>query len=88
MTSRSKALSLYKQLIKESKKFSSYNYRHYALRKTRHEFKENKEISDPQKIQELFKKAQDNLEIIQRQVLIGQMYDGGHLVIENEPKTT
>jgi len=27
MTSRSKALSLYKQLIKESKKFSSYNYR-------------------------------------------------------------
>jgi hypothetical protein len=43
-------------------------FRHYALRKTRHEFKENKEISDPQKIQELFKKAQDNLEIIQRQV--------------------
>jgi hypothetical protein len=22
------------------------------------------------------------------QVLIGQMYDGGHLVIENEPKKT
>ncbi|XP_063441603.1 LYR motif-containing protein 4-like [Mytilus trossulus] len=88
MGSRSKALALYKQILQESKKFTSYNYRNYAIRKTREEFRQNKEVTDPQKLKDLFKKAKDNLEIVQRQVLVGQMYDGGHLVIENQPKTS
>lgn len=43
-------------------------FRHYALRKTRDEFKENKNVTDTQKVTELLKKAQSNLEIIKRQV--------------------
>ncbi|XP_076113182.1 LYR motif-containing protein 4-like isoform X1 [Mytilus galloprovincialis] len=84
MGSRSKALALYKQILQESKKFTSYNYRNYAIRKTRDEFRQNKEVTDPQKLKDLFKKAKDNLEIVQRQVLVGQMYDGGHLVFNLE----
>ncbi|VDI13667.1 Hypothetical predicted protein [Mytilus galloprovincialis] len=84
MGSRSKALALYKQILQESKKFTSYNYRNYAIRKTRDEFRQNKEVTDPQKLKDLFKKAKDNLEIVQRQVLVGQMYDGGRLVFNLE----
>lgn len=83
---RLKVLSLYKNLIRESRKFNSYNYRMYAIRKTRDEFRSNQKVSDPSVIEQLIKKAEDNLELIKRQVLIGHMYGEGHLIIENFPK--
>ncbi|KAK7114980.1 hypothetical protein V1264_000935 [Littorina saxatilis] len=80
---RSQVLSLYKHILREGKKFVDYNFRMYAVRRTKDQFRSNKEISDSSKIQELIKEAEENLEIMRRQVLIGQMYGDGKLVIES-----
>ena len=42
----------------------------YATRRIKDAFRENKDISDPEKIKVLVKKAQDGLEIMKRQVWI------------------
>ena len=82
MASRNTILSLYRNMLKESKKFDGYNYRRYALRRIHDAFKENKSVQDAEQVQVLIKKAESNLEVIKRQVSIGQMYSAPKLVIE------
>ncbi|XP_034187649.1 LYR motif-containing protein bcn92 [Osmia lignaria lignaria] len=81
-SSRNNVLSLYRNLIRESKKWNSYNYRMYALRKIRHEFHENKTLQDKEKINECCEKGKEALEIIKRQALIGNLYSTRPLIIE------
>ncbi|XP_023935193.1 LYR motif-containing protein 4B [Bicyclus anynana] len=76
-------LSLYKSLIKESKKFANYNFRSYALRRVRDAFRESKSITDPKLLKKEFEYGKENLEIIKRQVIVGDMYQTEKLVIEN-----
>ncbi|XP_015609273.1 LYR motif-containing protein 4 [Cephus cinctus] len=81
---RETILSLYRNLIRESKKWSAYNYRMYALRKIRHEFQQNKLLTDPTKIEECYRQGHEALEMIIRQVTIGNLYGTGPLVIEKQ----
>ncbi|XP_053680833.1 LYR motif-containing protein 4 [Anopheles nili] len=69
-----KVLSLYKQLLRASQKFDSYNYRMYALRRIRDAFRENKSLADNTTIANELAFAQKNLEIIQRQTIVGHLY--------------
>ncbi|KAF5299558.1 hypothetical protein FQR65_LT09363 [Abscondita terminalis] len=88
MNSRQQILSLYRSLLKESNKFSSYNYRNYAVRKVRDVFRSNMKLTDNNKISELIKDGYKNLDVIKRQVLIGDLYRTEKLVIENvQPHT-
>ncbi|CAH4031972.1 unnamed protein product [Pieris brassicae] len=80
---KSQILALYKCLLRESQKFSSYNIRSYAIRRVRDAFKENKSLSDGKAINNEIKFAKENLEIIKRQTIIGNMYQTDKLVIEN-----
>jgi hypothetical protein len=41
----------------------------YALEKTRYDFRANKDVTDPQQMKALLDKAQDNLNIMKRQVI-------------------
>ncbi|KAG9347715.1 hypothetical protein JZ751_003728 [Albula glossodonta] len=75
-SSRTQVLSLYRMLMKESKKFPSYNYRTYALRRIRDAFRENQSVSDPKTVEVLLSQARDSLALIQRQV--GQSFT--HLI--------
>ncbi|XP_040160410.1 LYR motif-containing protein 4 [Anopheles arabiensis] len=78
-----KVLSLYKQLLRASQKFDSYNYRMYALRRIRDAFRENRALTDNAAIASELSYAQKNLEIIKRQTVIGQLYGApDKLVIE------
>ncbi|XP_041039432.1 LYR motif-containing protein 4 isoform X2 [Carcharodon carcharias] len=77
-------LSLYRVMLKESKKFSSYNYRTFALRRIKDTFRENKNVTNPEVIQELIEKAEANTEVIRRQVLVGHLYTAEKLIIENQ----
>ena len=43
--------------------------RSYALEKTRHDFRANKDVTDQQQIAALLNKAQENLDMAKRQVL-------------------
>ncbi|XP_028824527.1 LYR motif-containing protein 4 isoform X3 [Denticeps clupeoides] len=67
-SSKAQVLSLYRMLIKESKKFPSYNYRTYALRRVRDAFRENHKVDDPKVQEQLIRKAWDTLALIQRQI--------------------
>jgi len=80
---RMQVLKLYKTLLRESSKFSAYNYRCYALRRVRDAFHENKTISDPEAIAKELSEGYRNLEMIKRQVIVGQMFTTPKLVIEN-----
>nr|XP_010336384.1 LYR motif-containing protein 4 isoform X2 [Saimiri boliviensis boliviensis] len=67
-SSRAQVLDLYRAMLRESKRFSAYNYRTYAVRRIRDAFRENKNVKDPVEIQTLMNKAKRDLEIIRRQV--------------------
>ncbi|XP_054841513.1 LYR motif-containing protein 4 [Eublepharis macularius] len=79
---RAEVLRLYRALLKESGKFASYGYRSYALRRIRDAFRENKNVKDSAQIETLMNNAKTNLEMIRRQVTIGQLYTTQKLVIE------
>uniref|UniRef100_A0ABI7XZG4 Complex 1 LYR protein domain-containing protein n=1 Tax=Felis catus TaxID=9685 RepID=A0ABI7XZG4_FELCA len=68
-SSRAQVLDLYRAMLRESKHFSAYNYRTYAVRRIRDAFRENKNVKDPVEIQTLVNKAKRDLEIIRRQVM-------------------
>ncbi|TEA14772.1 hypothetical protein DBR06_SOUSAS3110092, partial [Sousa chinensis] len=85
-SSRAQVLDLYRAMLRESKHFSAYNYRSYAIRRIRDAFRENKNVKDPVQIQALMNKAKRDLGIIRRQVHIGQMYSTDKLIIENQEK--
>ncbi|XP_053621217.1 LYR motif-containing protein 4 [Plodia interpunctella] len=82
-SSKLQILSLYKALMRESQKFSNYNFRSYAVRRVRDAFKENQTLTDPKAIKKQLEFAKGNLNIVKRQVLIGNLYKTEKLVIEN-----
>lgn len=75
---------LYKSLLREGKKFSNYNFRMYALRRVRDNFKENISESNPQKISEFVAFGKKNLETLKRQVIVENLYKMDSLVIEKK----
>ncbi|XP_016374834.1 LYR motif-containing protein 4 [Sinocyclocheilus rhinocerous] len=83
-SSREHVLSLYRLLLKESKKLPSYNYRTYALRRVQDAFRET--VEDPKVVEELLNRARDSLALIQRQVCIGKMFAIQKTVVEQEEK--
>ncbi|KAL8603151.1 hypothetical protein ACOMHN_059323 [Nucella lapillus] len=81
---RAQVLSLYKRMLREGHKLTDYNFRKYAVRRTQDGFHSNKSVSDPPQIQKFIQEAEDSLKVMQRQVLIGQLYGEGKLVIESK----
>ncbi|KAG0015194.1 hypothetical protein BGZ80_009994 [Entomortierella chlamydospora] len=63
-----------------------YNFRDYAIRRTRDAFHAAKNETDPEKIEALIHKAQQQLEVVKRQALISQLYSGEKLVLETKGK--
>ncbi|KAG0262555.1 LYR motif-containing protein 4 [Mortierella polycephala] len=80
---RIQVLGLYRSLLHHSSKFAAYNFRDYAVRRTRDAFHAAKSESDPAKIDALILRAQQQLEVVKRQSLISQLYSGQKLVVEN-----
>ncbi|XP_041717956.1 LYR motif-containing protein 4 [Coregonus clupeaformis] len=81
-STRAQVLSLYRILMKESKKFPSYNYRTYALRRVQDAFRANRSVEDPKMVEQLLNQGRDNLDIIRRQVAIGKMYPTQKTIVE------
>lgn len=81
-STRAQVLSLYRLLLKESKKFPSYNYRTYALRRVQDAFRENQKVEDPRAVEGLLHTARNTLAVIQRQVSLGKMYEAQKTIIE------
>ncbi|KAG0224740.1 LYR motif-containing protein 4-like protein [Mortierella sp. GBAus27b] len=79
---RSQVLGLYRSLLHHSSKFAAYNFRDYAVRRTRDSFHAAKNETDPDKIQALIQRGQRELEVVKRQSVISQLYGGEKLVVE------
>ncbi|XP_060920991.1 LYR motif-containing protein 4 [Labrus mixtus] len=82
-STRAQVISLYRMMLSESKKFPSYNYRTYALRRVRDAFRANREIQDPKTVERLVLEGRQTLGLIQRQVVIGKMFETQKTVVEN-----
>ena len=82
---RNAVLTLYRQLLRESNRFDAYIYRKYAVRRVRDAFRDNKNVNDKNRIQQLMGEGRDSLEVIRRQVLINRLYKSDKLVVEGNP---
>lgn len=60
--------------------------RMYALRKIRHEFKENKTLTDEEKVRQCYTKGLETLSMIKKQVVLGDLYSTRPLIIETKSK--
>uniref|UniRef100_A0A8C4H9B7 LYR motif containing 4 n=1 Tax=Dicentrarchus labrax TaxID=13489 RepID=A0A8C4H9B7_DICLA len=81
-SARAQVISLYRSMLSASKKFPSYNYRTYALRRVRDAFRANRNIEDPKTVARLMTEGQQTLALIQRQVTIGKMFESQKIVVE------
>ncbi|XP_058485046.1 LYR motif-containing protein 4 [Solea solea] len=81
-SSRAQVISLYRTMMRESSKFSSYNYRNYALRRVRDAFRSNRNVEDPKTVERLMDEGQRTLALIQRQVTVGKLYETQKTVVE------
>ncbi|KAK9491050.1 complex 1 protein-domain-containing protein [Lipomyces doorenjongii] len=79
-------LSLYRSLLRTSRKFEAYNFREYAVRRTRDGFRIHKDETDPRMIEILLKQGEEQLALLQRQTAISQMYKFDKVVVEAAPK--
>lgn len=77
---------LYREMMRESRKFPNYMFRTYALRRVRDAFHENRNVTDPAVVQKLIEDAHTNLQMIRRQVTIGNLYKGNPFVLESIEK--
>ncbi|KAI2632971.1 complex 1 protein-domain-containing protein [Xylaria nigripes] len=74
--------SLYRQLLRTGEQFQSFNFRSYAKRRTRDAFRENKDVEDPRRIQDLIQIGLKELEAMKRQTVVSKFYQMDRLVIE------
>jgi hypothetical protein len=81
-TSRSAILSLYRNLLRTGAQFNQYGFREYARRRTRDAFREHKKETDPERVQDLVHRGLNDLQMMKRQTVIGQMYNMDKLVVE------
>mmetsp|Transcript_28042 Transcript_28042/g.44481 ORF Transcript_28042/g.44481 Transcript_28042/m.44481 type:complete len:100 (+) Transcript_28042:1-300(+) len=68
------ALKLYKQLLRSSTQFITYNYRAYAWRHTKYSFRQNRALESNEEIAASLEKGQRELESLRRQVIVDRLY--------------
>ncbi|KAJ3580575.1 hypothetical protein NHX12_034371 [Muraenolepis orangiensis] len=81
-SSRAQVIALFRGLIRESKKFPSYNFRNYALRRIKDGFREHRHVDNQKEMDQLLSGARESLALIRRQVSVGQMYSTQKTIVE------
>lgn len=77
-------LKLYRALLRHSGRFADYNFREYALRRTREGFRAAQHETDPAAIKQGYYDGLNNLHIVKRQAAISRMFAADPLVIEQK----
>jgi hypothetical protein len=80
--SKQQVLQLYREFMRNSTRFDNYNFRNYFIRRSRDAFKQGKELTDKQQINTQFQKAREELNVLERQSKISQMYTFEKTVVE------
>mmetsp|Transcript_5879 Transcript_5879/g.17646 ORF Transcript_5879/g.17646 Transcript_5879/m.17646 type:complete len:91 (+) Transcript_5879:99-371(+) len=79
-----KSLAMYRSLLRQSHKFSDYNFRMLAIRRVKEKFRENRNETDKVKLDALYEDAQKNLGMLERQTAIGEMFRWAPVAIDDE----
>lgn len=74
VASRAANLSLYRQLMRTAKNFQNYNFRDYAVRYVRDDFRRDATLTDAQAIDEAYNRGLEQLAMLHRQTTISQLY--------------
>ena len=74
MALRQEALSLYRNLLRTGKKFPNYNIREFVLRKTRQEFRRNRDLQEAELITKAIAEAKKELEVARRQAVVYSLF--------------
>ncbi|KAF5348799.1 hypothetical protein D9756_009782 [Leucocoprinus leucothites] len=82
--SRGAILHLYAAALRTSRSFSSYNFRHYFVRRTKETFRNIQSEEDPQKLRTMYADAVKELNVIRRSAIVNQLYGGWRLAVESE----
>ncbi|KAI9497278.1 hypothetical protein BDB00DRAFT_757125 [Zychaea mexicana] len=83
--SRTQVLSLYRDFIRYGNKLSSYNFRSYAVRRSRDAFRAHADESDATKIASLINRGKQDLEVVKRQAIISTLYSSGQKLVIEKP---
>ncbi|KAI0731256.1 hypothetical protein C8Q76DRAFT_718251 [Earliella scabrosa] len=77
-------LHLYHSMLRTSQSFSSYNFRHYFVRRTKSVFREIQSESDPAKLAAFYADRSKELAVLKRSAIVNQLYGGWRLVVEDQ----
>mmetsp|Transcript_36335 Transcript_36335/g.102378 ORF Transcript_36335/g.102378 Transcript_36335/m.102378 type:complete len:95 (-) Transcript_36335:219-503(-) len=80
--SRQTVLRLYKDLLRTSLQFHSYNFRNYAVRRVRERFRESAGVTEADTVEKLVRVGEQELKIVRRQALVNELYHAEELIIE------
>ena len=72
--SASANLSLYRQLLRAARSFTNYNFRDYATRYVRDDFRSGSRLTDPEEVAQAFKRGKLELRSLQRQATVSALY--------------
>eukprot|EP00567_Pseudictyota_dubia_P007292 CAMPEP_0197436114 /NCGR_PEP_ID=MMETSP1175-20131217/3591_1 /TAXON_ID=1003142 /ORGANISM="Triceratium dubium, Strain CCMP147" /LENGTH=80 /DNA_ID=CAMNT_0042965321 /DNA_START=15 /DNA_END=257 /DNA_ORIENTATION=+ len=75
------ALPLYRSLLREARRVSDYNFRNYAMRRVKVGFVANRDLQGEEASTAL-SDGMEQLEMLRRQVVLGQLYPSGRSVME------
>jgi DNA-binding response OmpR family regulator len=77
----SSTLSLYRALLRQGQKMNNYNFKSYALRRTRDGFKADKNLTG-EEAEMARQYAVEQLQVLSRQAIIGNLYPSDHSVMD------
>eukprot|EP00591_Stephanopyxis_turris_P012100 CAMPEP_0195529974 /NCGR_PEP_ID=MMETSP0794_2-20130614/32661_1 /TAXON_ID=515487 /ORGANISM="Stephanopyxis turris, Strain CCMP 815" /LENGTH=80 /DNA_ID=CAMNT_0040661365 /DNA_START=95 /DNA_END=337 /DNA_ORIENTATION=+ len=80
MTSTS-TLPLFRSLLRNAKQLNDYNFRVYAIRRVKTGFRANQNLQGNE-ADSAFRKGTEQLEVLKRQVTMGNMYPSARSVME------
>ena len=72
--SRARALGQYRQLLRAAEKFTNYNFRDYALRCVREDFRAGAKVADAAEAEQVFQRGRVQLQMLQRQSTVSQLF--------------
>ena len=78
--SRVLVLHLYRNMLKHARKLQDYNFRSYAIRRTRQGFRESKSVA-PEEAERLYQSGLKQLEVVNRQAIISSLFPGMNSVL-------
>ena len=77
------ARSLFRTMLREAAQVDQYNFRNYAIRRVREDFRRNAALSGSEAATAL-QEGKDALEVLRRQRIVGQLYPAAQSVMDAE----